>query len=212
MTLNEIIEFLERKSCKWNSRGHTQIEYDFEIKPKDFLEYAEKDLSNEYSHKLINSLSNAKRALDCQVDILLIAFGFYPISKKKKWSFPNKIKIIKELGIIAPRVLLKINKTRNLMEHHFLRPTNEQVEDFVDIVSLFISSTDKIINDFPSDMQIEDELNEDFWLDFDYDYKKQEIKIESINKNSENVNWNITISENEYLEILKQIIRIAYNY
>ena len=36
------------------------FENEFEIKPEDFLNYAEKDLKSEYEHKLINSLSNAK--------------------------------------------------------------------------------------------------------------------------------------------------------
>src|SRR5690554_5080866 len=102
MTIENIILFLENPDSYWSSRSYMQIENEFEIKPEDFLNYAEKDLESEYDHKLINALSNAKRSLDCQVDILLMAFGYYSISKRKKWGFPKKIEIIKELGILAP--------------------------------------------------------------------------------------------------------------
>lgn len=43
--------------------------------------------------------------------------------------------------MIAPRVLTKLNKARNLLEHEFTCPSREDVEDFIDIVSLFIEST-----------------------------------------------------------------------
>ena len=35
------------------------------------------------------------------------------------------------------------------MEHEFFIPDEEQVNDFIDIVALFIASTDKYIYDFP---------------------------------------------------------------
>lgn len=119
------------------------IKTDFEISPSDFLKYAEDDLASSSAHKYINALSNAKRSLDCQLDTLLIGFGFYGIAKKGYWGFPKKIELLKTLGLLAPRVLSKINRTRNLMEHEFKSPDPEKVEDFIDIVSLFLAATVK---------------------------------------------------------------------
>ena len=210
--ISNVLSFLNKPDCYWSSRGHTQIENKFEIKPQDFLSYAEKDLDGNYSHNLINSLSNAKRALDCQVDILLIAFGYYSISKKKMWGFPRKVEVIKELGILAPRVLLKINKTRNLMEHHFAKPTLEQVEDFVDIVALFIASTDKFIYDFPDELQIECDSSQDFWIDFKCDYKNGCLKLDLIFKGKENEAISVSIKDDNYSEVLRSILKIGNKY
>lgn len=212
MNTGDILEFLISSSARWTSRGHLHIEHNFEIKPQDFLSYAEADLANDYSHRLINSLSNAKRALDCQVDILLIGFGYYEISKKKKWGFPKKIEIIKVLGIIAPRVLLKINRVRNLMEHEFSNPTNEQVEDFVDIVSLFIASTDRFIYDYPEDMEIENDENVKLWIQFDADYKNNNINIKTRSKEDENEEFIVNVEHENYAELLRQILRISMLY
>ena len=40
--------------------------YDFEITPKDFLNYGKLDFKQNDKRGLINSLTNAKRAIDCQ--------------------------------------------------------------------------------------------------------------------------------------------------
>ena len=207
--LEKIISFLKDPNTYWSSKGNLVIENDFEIKPQDFLNYAEKDLQDTYSHNLINTLSNAKRALDCQVDILLIAFGYYNISKNKFWGFPKKIEIIKELGILAPRVLLKVNKTRNLMEHQYVKPTLEQVEDFVDIVALFMASTDKYIYNFPDDLEIENDYLDSFWLKFSNNYEGENLRINVIYKNSENEELIITYKDIGYSELLNLILKIG---
>lgn len=208
MSIEEIIQFLEHEGAEWDSRGQTQIKHDFEIKPQDFLSYAEKDLASEYEHNLINSLSNAKRALDCQIDILLIAFGFYTTSNKKTWGFPKKLDLIKELGIIAPRVLLKINKTRNLMEHHFAKPNLEQVEDFVDIVALFIASTDKYIYNFADSLDVNSPINETVWLSIKNRYSENLILID-INSHDKVETIRVLSSDEKYIALLKSVLTIA---
>jgi hypothetical protein len=45
------------------TRIHENIEISFEISPNDFLKFAEFDLTANYEHHLVNSLSNTKRAL-----------------------------------------------------------------------------------------------------------------------------------------------------
>lgn len=59
--------------------------------------------------------------------------------KKEHWNFPNKIKFMQKGGIIAPQILKKINDKRNLLEHEFKKPSLEQVEDALDVATLFIS-------------------------------------------------------------------------
>jgi len=155
--LNDLIEILEHDKTEIESFVEAPIKTTFEIKSHDFLEFAEKDLESEYKHQHINALSNAKRSLDCQVETLLIGFGMYKLCKKMNWNFPQKIEILNELGILSPRILSKINKTRNLMEHEFVNPNSEQVEDFIDVVSLFLAATDNYVYTFFS--------QKDLWFD-----------------------------------------------
>lgn len=131
----------------------------------------------------------AKRSLDCQIESLLIALGLYSSAKKHNWNIPKKIEIIKSVVIIAPRVLTKINRVRNIMEHEIIRPYEEQVSDFIDIVTLFNACTDKYLLDFPCDSSIANEEN-DFWynVEFMYPQKYVEIKIIHIQKDTDNEN------------------------
>ena len=48
----------------------------FELRPTDFLRFAEEDLSEDLDmKKLINITSNLKRAMDCELDTLMCVLG-----------------------------------------------------------------------------------------------------------------------------------------
>lgn len=65
--------------------------------------------------------------------------------KKEKWNFPKKIDFLNSVGIISPRILTKINRRRNLLEHEYKNPNEEEVEDALDIAILFINYTNKYL-------------------------------------------------------------------
>ncbi len=46
------------------------------ITPKDFLMFAEEDFIGETTRGMVDSLSNAKRAIDSQIDSILSCFGY----------------------------------------------------------------------------------------------------------------------------------------
>ncbi len=140
-TIEDIIDYLNHPDFQVEGTGFLEYEIPFEIKPKDFLDYAEQDLNSNLPHRFVNALSNAKRALECQVVCLLDVFGLQKLAGKKRWWFPSKIDALKKVGILAPRILTKINNTRNLLEHEFANPNSEQVNDFIDVVALFLEST-----------------------------------------------------------------------
>lgn len=119
------------------------VETGFDISPNEFLEFAEHDLIAKYDHHLVNSLSNTKRAIDSQLDSLLIGFGLS--ERAKKWNFPTKIDFLNSIGIISPRILNKINKKRNLLEHEYKNPNKEEVEDALDVAILFVAYTNKYL-------------------------------------------------------------------
>ena len=77
------------------------------------------------------------------MDSLLIGFGLS--ERSKKWRFPQKIDFLNKVGVISPRILTKINKKRNLLEHEYRNPTEEEVEDALDVAILFINYTNKYL-------------------------------------------------------------------
>jgi len=108
--------------------------------PKEFLKFASEDIKKPTTERgIVNSLSNCKRAIDCQLDNLIEQLGYLPLCRHKKWHFPKKIDFIRKSGIIAPRILEKINKLRNKLEHEFKIPSKAEVEDALDIALLFVS-------------------------------------------------------------------------
>jgi hypothetical protein len=94
------------------------------------------DLRGQTMRDTVNALSNTKRSIDCLFDSLLLAVGFLEDSKQQRWSFPEKMAFLSEIGIITPYVLGRINSTRNLLEHEFRRPNRSDVETAYDVATL----------------------------------------------------------------------------
>jgi len=209
MDIETLIKYLKDKDtvrCGW---GTEFIDTSFETMPSEFISFAENDLQSNFDHKYINALSNAKRALDCQADRLLKLFGFYKDAQDKFWGFPKKLELIQKFEIIAPRVLNKINKTRNLMEHQYIKPKPEQVEDFLDIASLFIASTDHYASNFLGLVQYINEENEDFKelmeVEFTVDSENSKliVKTHQFKPVKKDISFEVKKSDAEYIDIYK---------
>lgn len=107
------------------------------------------------NHGLVNALSNAKRAIDCQVTNILHGFG---ISIPKQ--FPTKLEKIASLGLVAPRIVKKIIRLRNLLEHEFHNPQLTEVDDAVDVATLFLEATRRIYsNGIVTSFWVADEIS-----------------------------------------------------
>lgn len=119
--------------------------------PRYYLNYARKDLSeSNTSRNRVNALSNAKRALHFQIDIITRALGIQKLYNKSIINFPQKLSFCKDCGVTSPSILQKLNKVRNKLEHEYSIPTKTQVSDYLDIVELFLAATDRIVNQFPA--------------------------------------------------------------
>ena len=110
------------------------------VSPQKYLQFAVADLSgNDPIHSAVNAYSNCKRAIDRQLEILIGHLGFTKVAKREKWSVPKKIAFVKDSGVIAPRILERINLTRNKLEHDHTPPSIEEAQDAVDVALLFVS-------------------------------------------------------------------------
>jgi hypothetical protein len=70
---------------------------------------------------------------------LIGRLGFFPLAKKQGWSIPKKLDFVLESGLVAPRILRKVNTLRNHLEHDHALPLRQQVEDALDVAMLFLS-------------------------------------------------------------------------
>jgi hypothetical protein len=130
------------------------VDSPYEIKPKEFARFAELDLNVKDKRALANAIGNIKRCIECQIDSLLYAFGFGDLSLRSDWSFPKKVEALKELRIVTPRILERINKSRNLFEHTYKLPRRRQVEDALDVAVLSVAYTERLLESYSRDLEL----------------------------------------------------------
>ncbi|EGR7969121.1 hypothetical protein V8049_004316 [Vibrio vulnificus] len=112
----------------------------FELTPRDFLDFAEKDLSHSESvHSLVNATSNLKRAVDCQLDSFLVLLNLDQFYRRKRLGVDRKLGFLERSGIFRSKSLEKLNKMRNELEHQYTLPKIEDVEVYFDLVVAFVS-------------------------------------------------------------------------
>ena len=132
--------------------GSTSSSYsdDKDIYPSSYLEYAKQDLSSGSNKRnYVNAVSNAKRAFHFQTDRLCTAYGWNQTHKNKNYGFPEKLEYLGQCGILSPNILRKLNTKRNEIEHDYYIPSKEEVEDYIDIVELFLMATKELLDSFP---------------------------------------------------------------
>lgn len=123
---------------------------EFDLEPRDFLRFAKNDFSEKNDNGLINSLTNAKRAIDCQIDS---AFTYYGIKYDKlpkvsneivkcrqdiDNNLPFKLQLITALDFAPSYLASKVRGLRNKLEHFYQKPNEKEVKDSIELAELFI--------------------------------------------------------------------------
>lgn len=141
--------------------GSGGLDY-FDIKPRDFIRYAKEDFKAGDQKGLVNSLTNSKRAIDCQIDTTLKYFGiaYDKISKSSeplvqdlalsKKALPHKLKLVQALGFAPSGLTSKVRTLRNKLEHYYKFPSIDEIEEALEISELFILSVEsktKMVDD-----------------------------------------------------------------
>jgi hypothetical protein len=112
---------------------------DYEIHPREFFGYAEEEMDDlKTNRSIVNCISNLKRAMDSQVDILLYSLNLQKLYKDKRLGFDRKIGFINKCGFFNKGSLSRINAIRNKLEHHYEIPLIEDIEVYFDLVYAFI--------------------------------------------------------------------------
>ncbi len=128
---------IERKKATRILQGGGSLDTSFTIDAEDFLQQAEDDYEMGGNSALLNVVSNAKRAIHAQIDGVLSALGY----KIKNRNTEQKLALFGELGFVAPRILKRVNNARNVLEHEYTVPTMEQVQEAIDLATLFVNAT-----------------------------------------------------------------------
>ncbi|MCQ3946826.1 MAG: hypothetical protein DPW21_09030 [Anaerolineae bacterium] len=193
-----------------------RLEFDSERTPFDYLEFARKDLEGEgETRNIINAVGNAKRALHLQVDTICTAYGY----KSKSRDFPPKLIFLRDLGIVAPKVIEKINKTRNRIEHDYYVPTIEEAYDFIDIVELFLYATFAFVAVFPNETllligdgnneyEVEEETGLPMYIKFTVEKNKGKLSLYDSPAQvdqEEGLILSVDVGQREYFEWIRKL-------
>jgi hypothetical protein len=120
--------------------------YPWDITPPEYLEYARQELKGNDGRSRINAIGHGKRAIHAHVDFLLHNCGRF----LRKADFHIKLELLQRLGIVAPSILGKYNRLRNVMEHEYIAPLQEEAEEVVDVAELFLSATLRYTRPLPN--------------------------------------------------------------
>ena len=157
MSLKKFIEKgkLDFREMYFTPDTGTAYSHSFVTSPEEFIAFAKADFFKADKSGLINSLTNAKRAIDCQVDCFVCSIGLNPEKLEKELgangvaslSFGNslangplKFRFIQALGIATPAIVGRMRRLRNLLEHEYRMPQRNIVSDAIGVADLFVQA------------------------------------------------------------------------
>jgi hypothetical protein len=135
--------------------GITRLDRDCGFRPNEFLSFAKLDKQQGGKRGRTNAITNAKRAIDAQIDRILSLLG-YDFKSLPKYipafvnefcdvssTAPIKLKMINALGLAPLGLVTKIRRIRNKTEHEYALPNSTDVNAAIEVAELFIAATDR---------------------------------------------------------------------
>jgi hypothetical protein len=208
--------------CMLYDEGYGFCLNNFDLQPIDFLRFSKKDLIELGDRGLINSLTNSKRAIDCQIDEVLFSLGINANELTKSKEFNNfsklfqieedisfKLKIIQILNLAPSLLISKTRNLRNKLEHVYERPSQSEVKEAFEVADLFIKSIHRVFNNLLSDFKLTDEENyakETIYINFSFNNEKYFFTIELIENKIAIESIKVDSKDKEYFCLLKLMI------
>ena len=143
---------------------------EFDISPKDFLRYAKIAFQTKTESSLIDAITNAKRAIDCQIDTVFnsmyVNHANLPKSLEqfvKCFKYDGdlwyKLKVMQALNL-APSILVSYARgLRHSLEHNYEIPEEKHVRQAIEIAELFIRSINGVLRASYTEFEITDKKN-----------------------------------------------------
>ncbi|MGH1438089.1 MAG: hypothetical protein ACRBG0_26880 [Lewinella sp.] len=137
-----------------------KVENKFDFSSRDFLRFAKLDLKDASAgdRGLINALTNAKRGIDCQIDITLKTYGIdysnlpkaagkiIDLSDENGVDLPYKLRLIQCLKLAPAGLISRVRTLRNKLEHYYEKPQRSEVKEAIELAELFIMSIESRLN------------------------------------------------------------------
>lgn len=167
-------EMLKYADFSWEqlelvAEGGVILNFEYPLNPGFFLECAADDLKVAGQRGLINALSNAKRAMDCQTDSFISSIGLSPQNLKKQigkvgmenlrlfttdCNQPVTYQVLESFGIATPSIVRRVRKIRNLLEHEYKKVSRQFVQDASEIATLYVKACKGAMATFLEDVEI----------------------------------------------------------
>ena len=143
---------------------------DSELTPRDFLDFARKDLQADGLRGGVNAIGNAKRAIDAQIDKFLVAFGLSPserlpdaarsfldrgVSSGRFADAPEKLHLLDALGVAPLTLASAARAARHALEHRYELPDEEEVQSAIETAALFLGAVDNVLDTCAADFFID---------------------------------------------------------
>lgn len=193
--------------------GTSFQEHSFDISPNDFLRFAKEDIKNADERGFINSLTNSKRAIDCQIDetieILISNANNFNSGVNDFLQYfefesdiPIKLRLIHALNL-APSLLISKSRTlRNKLEHLYKKPEVHEVKEALDVADLFIRSVSGRLNTVWSEFEIVDWKNNELHFQF----VENKFKINYVTEKKLVNTYTIDSTEIEFYGLLRLML------
>ena len=207
----------------------------FEMKPKDYLKFAKRNILEDSKQGRIDGLGNVKRAIECQMDLLTSRLGFdykifdnrtsykeiknYIEKKYEGETIDGIVPRIKLLNVLelAPTILIsEIRNLRNKMEHEYICPSIDSVKRGIEVAELFIHSSNKKFLDSPAIITIGNDHYKDCgWykvkppsitMIFPTKEENSEVVISLKNPQKDNKEFFISPDNVTYIKIIEMMI------
>jgi hypothetical protein len=208
--------FLKKHGTKFNdyctSGGGCLLDEKM-IMPETLLQNAEQLLSTENNAAKAQTL--ICEAIELQTNQLIKLLG---MSKSK--SLERKLQAVNELGILAPRILLKIQSFQKSSDKGDNSKFVEQVENHLDIAILYIKLLTRLLFNFYQELQISSEgygmvsygplgssIN-GFKISFTGG-KKTYIEVYGIINYKPVMNYKVDYSNSEYFPFLRAFVNLS---
>ena len=205
----------------------TNFQNNTEITPIDYLEFSKMDYKEGSTRGYINSITNAKRSIDCSIDNLLNNLGIDTNRNEYLDSFcknrisdeyrdyPYKLKILSAFDIVPIRLISELRELRNKIEHNYIKIEMNDCSKYIEIAELFNNSIQKI-NDCIWGFEFYSNELEPGRL-----YNKISIYFDEVNHSFEINGWkqkeklentNISNDSDTYYYLLNILLKIEKSY
>lgn len=183
ITIEEIYEYTKINWTNFYIGFHdcqNDSPIEFEVMPDEYLQFAKKNLKSNTTQNRIDAMCNAKRSIECQIDLLISTFGYdyktfdsrknYPEVKsfikdryegEQYTGLMERLKLLNILGLAPTLIISNIRSLRNQMEHEYSVPSYDEVKRAIEVAELFINSSNRKLSLASTHLTIGNNLKSD---------------------------------------------------